>query len=81
MSIPAILGGAVLEAKDAVEAGSIGVSIPCLLVGMLAAGVTGYFAVNWMLKIIKTKKLWPFALYTGVLGIIVIILQFMGLVG
>ena len=48
---------------------------------MLAAGVTGYFAVNWMLKIIKTKKLWPFALYTGVLGIIVIILQFMRLVG
>lgn len=78
MSIPAILGGAVLEVKDAVEAGSIGVSLPCLLVGMLAAGVTGYIAVNWMLKIIKHKKLWPFALYTGVLGAAVILMQALG---
>lgn len=78
MSIPAILGGAVLEVKDAMEAGSIGVSIPCLLIGMLAAGVTGYFAVNWMLKLIKHKKLWPFALYTAVLGVVVIILQLLG---
>lgn len=78
MSIPAILGGAVLEVKDAVEAGSIGVSLPCLLVGMLAAGVTGYFAVNWMLRLIKHKKLWPFALYTALLGVTVIILQITG---
>ena len=78
MSIPAILGGAVLEVKDAVEAGSIGVPIPCLLVGMLAAGVTGYFAVNWMLRLIKHKKLWPFALYTAILGVTVIILQITG---
>lgn len=78
MSIPAILGGAVLEVKDVIEAGSMGVSLPCLLVGMLAAGVTGYFAVNWMLKLIKHKKLWPFALYTGVLGVVVIVLQLLG---
>lgn len=78
LSIPAILGGAVLEAKDAIEAGSIGVSLPCLLIGMAAAGVTGYFAVRWMLKLIKHKKLWGFAAYTGALGVVVIVLQVLG---
>lgn len=78
MSIPAILGGTVLEAKDAISAGSIGVSVPALLVGMLAAGVTGYFAVRFMIALITKRKLWGFAIYTAVLGVVVIILQLVG---
>lgn len=78
MSVPAIIGSLVLETKDALEEGSIGVGIPELLIGMIAAGVTGYFAVKWMLKLIKTKKLWPFAVYTGLLGAAVIVLQYKG---
>lgn len=78
MSIPAILGGMVLEVKDVIEVGSIGVDIGTLLVGMIAAGVTGYFAVRLMLKLITGHKLWGFAVYTGVLGIITIILQLLG---
>ncbi len=79
MSIPAILGGAALEAKDAIEAGAIGVPLPALVVGMVAAGATGYFAVKWMLKLITEKKLWGFAVYTGVLGVAVIVLQLLGI--
>ena len=75
MSIPAILGGAVLEAKDAISTGSIGVSVPALLVGMLAAGVTGYFAVRFMLRLITKRRLWGFAVYTAALGIVVTVLS------
>ncbi len=75
MSIPAILGSAVLEGKDAIEAGTIGVPVMSLIVGMIAAGVTGYFAVKFMLKLIKGKKLWGFAIYTGILGTLVLIDQ------
>lgn len=75
LSIPAILGGAVLEVKDVIEAGSIGVSIPALLVGMAAAGVTGYFAVRFMLRLITKRRLWGFAVYTGLLGVAVIVMQ------
>lgn len=75
MSIPAILGSAVLEGKDAIEAGTIGVPIASLIVGMLAAGVTGYFAVRFMLKLIKGRRFYGFAIYTGVLGTLVIVDQ------
>lgn len=79
MSIPAILGSCVLAAKDAIEDGSIGVGIPELLIGMIAAGVTGFFAVRLMLRLIKKKKLWGFALYTALLGTAVIVMQFKGI--
>ena len=77
LSIPAILGSLVLALKDALEEG-VSVAAPNLIVGMLAAGVTGYFAVRFMIKLIKYKKLWGFAVYTGALGIAVCVLQGLG---
>lgn len=79
MSVPAILGSLVLALKDALEEGSMGVGVPELAIGMVAAGVTGFFAVKWMLRLIKKKKLWGFAVYTGLLGIAVICLQYKGI--
>ncbi len=78
MSIPAILGGLLLEGKDAIEAGTIGVPLPALVVGMIAAGATGYGAVRLMLKLIKEKKLWGFAIYCAVLGVAVVVMQLLG---
>ncbi len=75
MSIPAILGSVVLEGYDAVKAGTIGVPVSMLIVGMIAAGITGYFAVKFMITMIKKKKLFGFAIYTAALGVIVIIDQ------
>lgn len=75
MSIPAILGSVVLEGYDAVKAGTIGVPVSMLIVGMIAAGITGYFAVKFMITMIKKKKLFGFAIYTAALGAIVIIDQ------
>ena len=75
MSIPAILGSAVLEGYDAIQAGTIGVPVLSLIVGMIAAGITGYFAVKFMIKLIKNKKLYGFAIYTGILGVVILIDQ------
>ena len=75
MSIPAILGSAVLEGADAIQAGTIGVPVLSLVVGMVAAGITGYFAVKFMIKLIKKKRLYGFAIYTGILGLVVLIDQ------
>ena len=78
MSIPAVLGGAVLEAKDAISEGAFSVPILPLLAGMAAAGVTGYFAIRFMIRLITQKKLWGFAAYTAVLGVVVVVLQITG---
>lgn len=76
LSIPSIVGGAVLEIPDALREGASNIPWLAVIVGMVAAGVTGYLAIRLMLAAIKKKKLWGFALYTGVLGLLVLLDQF-----
>lgn len=76
LSIPAIIGGAVFEIPDAIETGMAGLHWTSLVAGMLVAGMTGYFAIKLMLAAVKKKKLWGFAIYTAILGILVIVDQF-----
>ena len=79
MSAPAILGGLVSESLAVMEEGiHIGGDLPAILVGMLVAGVSGYLSVRFFLKLINRISLNWFALYVGLLGILVIILQAVG---
>jgi undecaprenyl-diphosphatase len=79
MSIPAILGGLVLELYKAVkEPPAFDVDFvfgAALILAMLVAAISGYFAVRFMIRLITKKGLLGFAIYTGALGIIVLILQ------
>ena len=85
LSIPAILGAAVLQVKDlvrdyaspATQAAQSGESIgaAAIIAGTVCAAVVGFFAMKLMLKVIREKSLYGFALYTAVLGILVIIDQ------
>ena len=79
MSIPAILGGLVLELYKMVkEPAAFDVDLSfgaAMILAMLVAAISGYFAVRYMIRLITKKGLFGFAIYTGVLGIIVLILQ------
>ena len=55
----------------ATAAGSIG-AIP-LLVGFLAAFLSGLFACKWMIKLVSKGKLVWFAVYCVIIGVIAII--------
>lgn len=72
LSIPAILGGAVLEIPAAIKEGAMGNLLP-VLVGVIAAGISGFFAVKFMIKLITKHSFRGFAIYTAVLGIYVIL--------
>ena len=80
LSIPAILGGLVLELYKMVkEPAAFTVDFTfgaAMILAMLVAAISGYFAVRFMIRLITKKGLLGFAVYTGVLGIIVLILQF-----
>ena len=76
LSIPSIVGGAVLEIPDAIRQGVSDIPWLAVIVGMVTAGVTGYLAIRLMLAAIRKKKLWGFALYTGLLGVAVLLDQF-----
>lgn len=76
MSIPAILGSVVFQAKDVVELGA-GMAtdlsgLLVLLAGVVVAAATGYLALRLVIDTIKRGKLWVFGVYTAVLGAMVI---------
>ncbi|MDL2237673.1 undecaprenyl-diphosphate phosphatase [Christensenellaceae bacterium OttesenSCG-928-K19] len=73
MSIPAIIGSALFTAKDVVETGMGDVSIPMVIIGMIAAAVCGFLAIKFMLRLISKHKLYGFAIYTAALGVIVLL--------
>ncbi len=82
MSAPAILGSFVMEAKDALETDGLSSLISFdILVGVLAAAVSGYLAIRFMLKLIEKISLYKFAVYLVAVGIIVIIFQLTGFAG
>ena len=83
LSIPAILGALVLQLKDIVKAdstasagaaGSIG-ALP-IAVGTASACIVGFFSITLVLKIVREHSLRGFALYTGILGLLVLVDQF-----
>ena len=80
LSIPAILGGLVLELYKLVkEPAALDLTFSfgaALILAMLVAAISGYFAVRFMIRLITKKGLFVFAIYTAVLGIIVLVLQF-----
>jgi len=81
LSIPAILGAVVLQTKDLVKGGaqelfSESLQAAPVIIGTLTAAIIGFFAVKFMLKIIREKSLFGFAIYTGILGILVLIDQY-----
>ena len=79
MSAPAILGSLIMEGKDALKDGSFSsLQIVPVIVGVVVAAVSGFFALRFMLKIIRTAPLSRFALYLALIGIIFLILQLAG---
>lgn len=72
MSIPAILGAAVLELKDI---GSIKINSQEILyygIGALVSAVVGYICIKTMLVVVRKKKFKIFAVYCLLVGIIAV---------
>lgn len=78
MSIPPILGGALLDGIDFMKGNTASIEsigVVNLLAGMVAAGVTGFLAIKLMLSAVKKMKLKYFSYYVWTLGTIIIIAQ------
>ncbi|MBF0118323.1 MAG: undecaprenyl-diphosphate phosphatase [Desulfobacterales bacterium] len=69
LSIPAILGAEIIGLKDA-SCASIDITI---LLGVISAAVVGYIAIQILLRIVKDGRLYYFAPYCAVVGILALI--------
>lgn len=76
LSIPAILGATLLQAKDIAQSGAGGISPMTLLLGSLTAAVVGYFSIKYMIALLKKRKMKYFSYYVFIIGGLVIIDQF-----
>lgn len=77
MVLPPILGASLLKFIDYLEAPSMhqGLGTIPILVGFLAALISGYMACRWMVNIVKKGRLYYFAIYCLIVGVIAIISQ------
>lgn len=79
MVIPPILGEALLDGMKMMKGEAVAGDIPTLslLVGFLAAFVSGCLACKWMINIVKRGKLIYFAIYCAIVGVLTLIFQIM----
>lgn len=75
MVIPPILGEALLDGMNMMKGEAIAGDIPTLslVVGFLAAFVSGCLACKWMIGIVKRGKLIYFAIYCALAGIVTLL--------
>ena len=77
LGIPTILASAVFELKDALGSNvspTTEIGIAPLIIGMVVSAVVGYLAIIIFKWFLKTDKMYIFAIYTAVIGIVGIII-------
>lgn len=74
LSIPAILGAFVFQLSD-VNGAFAGTSAGALVVGTVAAAISGFAAIYLLMRYVREHRLRVFAVYTAVVGVIVIVLS------
>ena len=77
LGIPAILGGCLVEIKEAMET-SVPVEILPMAIGFVVAAIVGYLSIKMIDWLVKTDKYKVFAYYTLVVGIITLGINFLG---
>lgn len=73
LAIPAILGAGLLQSKAIVKAGEIGIGFGPLLIGFVAAFVSGLLAIKFFMELIKRTSIRAFAYYCFAVGFLVIL--------
>ena len=76
LSLPAVLGANILSLADAAKAGINTAMLPKYLLGMIVAGVAGYFAIHLVKLLARKGKFGNFAWYCWIVGFLAIIATF-----
>ncbi|HEY2053525.1 MAG TPA: undecaprenyl-diphosphate phosphatase [Solirubrobacterales bacterium] len=77
--IPIVAGATLFKGVSAVHEGlPSGVAGP-IVVGVLASAISGYFAIVWLLRLVRTTSYRPFVLYRYAAGVAILIVIATGL--
>lgn len=75
MSIPAILGSVAVQGYEIFKTSTLPTDILPTIIGMVCATISGYFAIKLMIALVSKKRLYAFAVYVAILGILVLLDQ------
>jgi undecaprenyl-diphosphatase len=73
MSIPVLLGAGVVTMADLFNSGTVGEQIPSIAVGFVAAAVSGYLCIRWLLGYLQRHSLYVFAIYCATISVLTIL--------
>jgi undecaprenyl-diphosphatase len=74
MAVPAILGAEVLELKDVDARVMTADRVAQLGAATVAAGLVGYAAIAWLVRSVRSGRLWVFSVYLVLLAAVTLIL-------
>lgn len=69
LATPIILGAGLLQLVRLFQAGAVGVQLPPLIIGFLAAAISGYLCIRFLLSYLQRDRLYVFAIYCWAAGI------------
>ena len=72
LGMPAVLAAGLLDAKDVLAAGELGLPLGPALLGMAVAAVSGFFSIKLVSYLLRSDRFRIFAWYTLVLGLLVL---------
>ena len=73
LAIPIIAGAGLKNVYELVRHGDVTAEASTLIVGFIAAAVCGYAAIKFLLAYLRQRKLYPFAVYCLIVGILAIV--------
>lgn len=74
LAVPIIAGAGLAQLAKLVSQGGLSAEAPLLIVGFIAAAVSGYGAIRLFLAYLRKRPLYPFAAYCVLVGILALVL-------
>jgi undecaprenyl-diphosphatase len=76
LSLPIIVAGAARDGLGLMTGSLVLPPLGVSILGFVVAGVSGYFAIVWMLRLVQNTQLYWFAAYTAAVGMLLIGISF-----
>src|SRR5262249_2411823 len=72
LAVPAILGAGVFAIKDVDRSTLSPESVSRTLAAAVVAGLVGFLAITWLVRVVRSGKLWYFSVYLVVLAVVLL---------
>lgn len=73
LSTPAIVGAGLLQILDALSGSGAALPLATIITGFVAAAVSGYLCIKFLLAYLRRGRLYVFAAYCAILGVAVLL--------